>query len=636
MTGSGEAREALARQRRLYEAILTNTPDLAYVIDLEHRFIYANEGLLKMWGKTLDEAIGRTFLELGYEPWHAAMHDREIDEVAATKRPIRGEVPFTGTFGRRIYDYLMVPVVGADGQVEAVAGTTRDVTEHKKSEEALRQARSQLETALLAGEIGTYVWDIAADRLYGDSNFTALFGVPLVDGAAPLSEFVAAIHPDDRPHVIPRVERALDTGGDYEAEYRIIAGERERWVIARGKVEFDGEGRPVRFPGVLLDITERKLAEKALQESDRRKDEFLATLSHELRNPLAPIRQSITLLKAQNVAEHDAARALDVIDRQSQHMAWLLDDLLDVSRITRGVLELRKEVLELAAVIDSGVEVARPLIDSRRHTLVLELPDEPVRFEADGLRLAQVVSNLLTNAAKYTDPGGRIRLRAEARGAQLVLRVTDNGIGINDAMLARMFEIFSQEKSATGWSRGGLGIGLALVRGLVELHGGTVEARSAGPGHGSEFTVRLPLDRTAAPREAAADARRRPAGSTRKILVADDNRDAAESMGLLLQIAGHDVRIVHDGIAALDTGAAFQPDVALVDIGMPELSGYEVAERARAEPWGQRTLLIAVTGWGQESDKRRALEAGFDHHLTKPVEQEVLEGLLAREPVHKL
>lgn len=632
------AGEALARQRRLYEAILTNTPDLAYVWDLQHRFIYANEGLLKMWGKSLDEAIGKTCLELGYEPWHAALHDREIEQVIATKQPVRGEVPFTGTFGRRMYDYLLVPVLGADGNVEAVAGTTRDVTDRKQAEEALQQARLQLESALLAAEIGTFVWDIVADRLYGDRNFTALFGIPLDDtGAAPLADFVTVIHPDDRARVLAMVERALETGGDYAAEYRITVDSRERWFIARGKVEHDEDGRPVRFPGVLLDITERKQAEEALREADRRKDEFLAVLSHELRNPLAPIRQSIALLKAPHVEARDAQRAYDIIDRQSRHMAWLLDDLLDLSRVTRGVLELRKEPVELAALIEAAVESAQPVIDSRRHTLALDLPDGPVTFGADGLRLAQVISNLLTNAAKYTDPGGQIGLEVRKQGRDLVFSVRDNGVGISPDMLPRMFLMFSQEKSTLERSQGGLGIGLALVRGLVELHGGTVEARSAGVGQGSEFIVRLPA-RVVAGRQAESAARavRRRAAAARRILLADDNRDAAESMGALLEMAGHEVCTVHDGEAALDAGAAFGPDVALIDIGMPKLTGYEVAERVRSERWGRRVLLIALTGWGQEEDKRRAMAAGFDHHLTKPVDQDVLEGLLAEHRLLEL
>lgn len=622
------AEESLARQLRLYEAILTNTPDLAYVWDLEHRFIYANEGLLEMWGKSLDEAIGKTCLELGYEPWHAAMHDREIEQVVATRQPVRGEVPFTGTFGRRIYDYLLVPVLGADGNVEAVAGTTRDVTERKQAEEALQQARLQLESALLAAEIGTFVWDIVADRLHGDRNFTALFGIRLDEtGAAPLADFVSVIHPDDRARVLALVERALETG-DYEAEYRIIVDGRERWFIARGKVERDEEGRPIRFPGVLLDITERKQAEEALREADRRKDEFLAILSHELRNPLAPIRQSIALLKEPDAAPRDAQRARDIIDRQSRHMARLLDDLLDLSRITRGVLELRKEPVELGALVDAAVEAAQPLIETRRHSLVLDLPEAPVTFEADGLRLAQVISNLLTNSAKYTDPGGQIRLEARMQRGDIVISVHDNGVGISPDMVPRMFQMFSQEKSTLERSQGGLGIGLALVRGLVELHGGTVDARSAGVGLGSEFTVRLPAGVVSGGQPDSAGPAGRRAGSVRRILVADDNTDAAESMGALLAMEGHEVRIVHDGPAALAAGAAFEPDVALIDIGMPKLTGYEVAERIRSQPWGQRVLLIALTGWGQEDDKRRALAAGFDHHLTKPVVGETLHNLL--------
>ncbi len=505
--------------------------------------------------------------------------------------------------------------------------TELEAAERRRSEEALKRARVQLESALLAAEVGTFVWDAVANRLHGDRNFEALFGISLDE--APPEAFAAAIHPDDRAGVMSLILRTLKTGNDYKAEYRIVAGGRERWVVARGKVERDDEGAIIRFSGVLLDITERRQAEEALREADRRKDEFLATLSHELRNPLAPIRQAITLLKVKNLGNHDAGRARAIIDRQSQHMARLLDDLLDISRITRGVLELRKEPVELHSVIDTALEAARPLIESHRHRLRVDLPDTPVRFEADGLRLAQVISNLLANSAKYTDPGGQIHLQAATRGEEIILRVTDNGIGFSDDMLRRLFEMFSQEQSTAARSQGGLGIGLALVRGLVELHGGQVEARSAGIGQGSEFTVRLPITPAPGrPAEPAGPAGRRGRRRPRRILVADDNKDTAESMGTLLELAGHEVRTVNDGQAALDVGASFEPDVALLDIGMPLLSGYEVAERARSAPWGRRALLIALTGWGQEKDKQRALGAGFDHHLTKPVDQKVLEALL--------
>lgn len=459
ITERRQMEEALARQRRLYEAILTNTPDLAFVLDLNHRFIYANEGLLRMWGRTREEAIGRNCLELGYEPWHAAL-----------------------------------------------AGTTRDVTDLKAIEESLREA-------------------------------------------------------------------------------------------------------------------------------DRRKDEFLATLAHELRNPLAPIRHAAALSKMPGVTAAQLKWSGELIERQVGHMARLLDDLLDVSRITRGRLELRKQRVELGTVIEDAVETARPLIDSRHHELAVEIPRERIPLHADRVRLVQIVGNLLNNAAKYTDPGGRIELHASIADGQVLIAVRDTGIGIEPQMLPRVFDMFSQEKPALERAEGGLGIGLALARGLVALHGGAIEARSGGRGQGSEFIVRLPLDAPVAQHAAAAQTAEPEApahSSGLRILVVDDSVDTAESLAVVLRFDGHEVRSAHGGRAALDAVAEFRPHIAVLDIGMPEVNGYQVAERIRAQPRDDHIVLIALTGWGQESDRQRAIAAGFDHHITKPLDLEHLRSLIAR------
>ncbi|GAB3554011.1 hypothetical protein GCM10027343_41540 [Noviherbaspirillum agri] len=384
------------------------------------------------------------------------------------------------------------------------------------------------------------------------------------------------------------------------------------------------------------DVTERKQHEQSLQEADRRKDEFLATLAHELRNPLAPIRQAALVSKSPLATEEQKRWSHDVIERQVRHMSLLLDDLLDVSRITRGMLHLRKEPVELAAVIDAAVETARPLIDAKKHALKIELPPEPVRFEADPLRLAQVVGNLLTNAAKYTDPGGIIQLQGEAADGEVLIRVSDNGIGIRHEALTEIFQMFTQVRSTQDRSGGGLGIGLALAKGLIELHGGSVVASSAGPGQGSRFTVRLPM-RIAATPGVPADIVVPPQFSrVRKILVADDNRDAAETLAEFLRLQGHEVRVAYDGDAALAEFARFLPDVALLDIGMPGLDGNEVARRIRGLTGGADAMLIAITGWGQDKDRRRALSAGFDHHLTKPIDLQRLNLLLLDETVGPL
>jgi PAS domain S-box-containing protein len=372
-------------------------------------------------------------------------------------------------------------------------------------------------------------------------------------------------------------------------------------------------------------------AEQALRDANRRKDEFLATLAHELRNPLAPIRNAAQVLRMKDLADPHLRSARDMIDRQVQQMVRLIDDLLDISRITRGKLQLRTERVELAAVVHSAVEASRPPLDAQAHDLTTTLPPDPVYLEADPIRLAQVISNLLNNAAKYTEKGGHIWLTADRQGSEAVVSVRDTGIGIAAEHLPCLFEMFSQVESALERSQGGLGIGLALVRGLVELHEGSVEARSAGLGKGSEFTVRLPVVEApvqAGP-EASADGDKSGPGPKCRILVADDLRDTVDSLALMLRLAGHDIQTAYDGLEGVQAAATFRPEVVLLDIGMPKMNGYEAAHYIRQQPWGKNMVLVALTGWGQEEDKQRALAAGFDHHLTKPVDPIALEKLLA-------
>ena len=392
------------------------------------------------------------------------------------------------------------------------------------------------------------------------------------------------------------------------------------------------DGTVTQFIGVIEDISERKAQAEALREMDRRKDEFLAILSHELRNPLAPIRQAAVIAALPNTSDEQRRWATEVIRRQVQTMALLLDDLLDVSRITRGTLQLRATQANLSEVIKAAIETAQPLIAAREHRFEVEVPPEPVVFQADPLRLAQVLSNLLTNAAKYTNSGGSIRLTAEADERQIVMRVEDDGIGIAPAALPRIFTMFSQAPEAQEHAEGGLGIGLALAKGLVELHGGTIEVHSAGPNRGSTFIVTLPHQPVgrAVVREAAPPA---PGATRRRVLVADDNRDAADSLAMLLRMDGHDVQVVYDGAQAMQAIRESPPEVALIDIGMPEMNGYEVARAVRQMLPKERVTLIAVTGWGQKHDVTRALDAGFDSHFTKPIDPLSVSALLSATPV---
>ena len=385
--------------------------------------------------------------------------------------------------------------------------------------------------------------------------------------------------------------------------------------------------------GELVDAFNAMLAEvgrrsEALREADRRKDEFLATLAHELRNPLAPIRNALEILRIAGSDPEKARKAREMMERQVSQMVRLVDDLLDVSRITTGKLTVRKAVIDLHGVVRDAVETARPFIESRRHALELELPGEPVLVEGDRTRLAQVFSNLLNNAAKYTEPGGRITLALARDAREAVVRVRDTGIGLSRESIADIFDMFVQVDRTLERSQAGLGVGLTLARRLVELHEGRIDVKSEGPGKGSEFVVRLPLSsseeaRAAQPAAAAGE------GAARRILLADDNVDFANSLAQLLAARGHDVRVAHDGATALAQAEEFAPQVAFVDIGMPKVHGYEVARRLRALPRTAGCLLVALTGWGQENDRKRSREAGFDRHLVKPVDPEQIEAILA-------
>jgi signal transduction histidine kinase/ActR/RegA family two-component response regulator len=379
----------------------------------------------------------------------------------------------------------------------------------------------------------------------------------------------------------------------------------------------------------VIDITARKRAEDLLREADRRKDEFLAILAHELRNPLAPIRNSLHILRLTSPRDPTAERVGEMMERQVNHMVRLVDDLMEVSRITRGKIELRKEPLDLEAVVRSAVETSRPAIEAAGHELTLSLPPERLTLDGDPVRLTQVIANLLNNAAKYTDAGGHIWLDLRRQGAQVAISVRDTGVGIPQDMLPRVFELFTQIERDANRAQGGLGIGLTLVKRLVEMHDGTIEAHSQGKGQGSEFVVRLPLAPTERPARGAENGvSLSPVLGSQRVLVVDDNRDAAESLAMLLKLLGADVHVVFNGPDALEAVETYKPAVVLLDIGMRGMDGYEVARRIRRRPESRDVILIALTGWGQEEDRQRSRAAGFDSHLIKPADLGALQTLL--------
>jgi len=435
----------------------------------------------------------------------------------------------------------------------------------------------------------------------------------------------------------------------------LLPNHEDHWFLTYGKVALTGI--PIRFQAraeflnrwydvyafrvgapderrvavLFNDITGDREAEEALKEADRRKDEFLATLAHELRNPLAPIRNAAQILQAKGPPIPELQWARGVIQRQVQIMARLLEDLLDVSRISRQRLELRTEILDVRSLVDAALETSRPVIEAAGHELTVSVPAAPLRLMGDPVRLEQVLSNLLNNAAKYTEQGGHIALTVVADSGDIVISVRDNGLGIDREMLPNLFRIYAQQEGLRGRSQDGLGIGLSLVQGLVELHGGSVVARSDGPGTGSEFVVRLPMVADA-PIEAAepSDSDDVPEPSARyRILIADDNRDGADSLAMLLQTMGHEVQTAYAGDEAVAIAEEMRPDAILLDLGMPRLNGYEACRDIRSRPWGREVVLIALTGWGQEEDKRRTREASFDLHLVKPVDSADLLKVLA-------
>ncbi|MGE0127313.1 MAG: PAS domain-containing protein [Blastocatellales bacterium] len=609
---------------------------------------------LNIWSEEVEALYGMPPGSFGgsYEAWAERVHPEDLSRAEADvqRALIDGEyrsewrviwpddsLHWLQAQGKVYYDEA--------GQPLRLFGINMDVTERRRADEELRASEQRLGIALAAAQMGSWHRDCRTNEITCTAACKANFGRS-PDSAFTYNDLFETIHPDDQARVRAAVQQAVQNHEEYQAEYRVIWPDGNlRWISVRGHVTYGSDGQPLYLDGVTLDVTERKLLEESLRlqteslrEADRRKDEFLATLAHELRNPLAPIRNAIEILAKRGDDPAVVTRASEVMERQVQQMVRLLEDLLEVSRIGRGKISLQKAPVDLTEVVAAAVETSRPLVEAHRHKLTVSLSERPVCIEADAARLAQALTNLLNNAAKYTEDGGRIDLTAERVNGEAVLRVRDNGIGIAPEMLPQVFDMFAQVESATDRSHGGLGIGLTLVRRLIELHGGKIEAHSAGLGKGSEFLVRLPAlaESQAAPvRKPAKDISAQAANGSRRILIVDDNIDSAESLAMLLQLDGHEVHIAHDGLAALEEAHAFQPDVMLLDINLPEMDGYEVARRLRREAAMKGMTLVAMTGYGQEEDRQRTLEAGFQLHLVKPVDLDMLHELLPSLPANQ-
>jgi len=683
-----EAQKLAERATAQLAAIVEFSEDAVVSKTLDGIIQSWNRGAQRIFGYTPEEMIGKPITTI-IPP---ELHDEESMILERIRNGVPVEHFDTTRIakdGRRVSISLTVsPIRNAQGKVIGASKIARDVSLRKRAERELVESRRRLaaEAAALVrlSEASTRLWQsrsLASGldevlRTVKELTGATKGNVQLVNAARNTlsivaydgfdAGFLAAFEHISMDNSRAACGRALASGGpvaiedvlsdaayvDYHdvaraAGYRAVVSVplfgADGSKLGAISVHFPSPHRPTEAEMRRLQLYCRQASdfiqrirlehtlrqrEDALREADGRKNEFLALLAHELRNPIAPIRYALAMMRKPAASAEQRTRAEDIIDRQATHMGRLLDDLLDVSRITRGSLELRKSVTTLDSAVATAVESAQPFIDAKHHALHIELPDHVVRMEADPARLAQIISNLLINAAKFTPEGGRIELEATNGDREVTVTVRDNGVGIGPELMPRLFTLLAQAQPALDRSENGLGVGLALVRGLVHLHGGTVEARSAGPGRGSQFIVRLPVGAAVAPEEKPHDATTPAESAGLRVLVVDDNRDAADSCAMLLELSGHRARTAYNGTQALQLGENLLPHVVLLDIGLPDLNGYEVARRIRATPWGAHLPLVAVTGWGKEEDRERAFAAGFDHHLTKPVAPEAVASLV--------
>lgn len=630
-----------ADHHAVLDALLAQAPLGFALIDRDLRFWRVNATLAEINGQPVAAHLGRTVGEV--LPWVAPEARRIADEILRTKRAVparefRGETPaMPGVV--RTWRQHWFPIFGATGEVDAIGVLVEEITAQREAEQhreeliaALRRSEERLRLSMEAAYLIGFSWDIVRDEVHRLHSISE--GLPPTGPDAPvrLADVRARVHPDDRESFDHRIRRALaDPTSSYESEFRIVEPDgKVRWLYERGTVTRDADGTPLALSGMSQDITARKTAEDALHQANRRKDEFLATLAHELRNPLAPIRSAAEVLRLLERDDPRLLRAAAIIDRQVTQMVRLVDDLLDVNRITRGEIALHREVIDIARVVHAAVETSRPLLEASRHDLQLSLPFTTLQVNADAARLAQALSNVLNNAARYTPAGGRIELTVAREDGRIMITVRDNGAGVPRERLDDIFEMFTRATPAD--AVGGLGIGLALVRRIVQMHEGEVRARSDGLGTGTTIEMWLPRHVPAAVEPIArihAGMRVQTDETTLRILIVDDNVDAATSQATMLELKHHVVCVVHDAYAALDVVHVFEPDVALLDIGLPGMNGYDLAQRLRQDAALAGMVLVAQTGWGQPADRARALDAGFDAHLTKPVDWAALQRVLS-------
>ncbi|MFN8475055.1 MAG: PAS domain S-box protein [Anaerolineae bacterium] len=629
ITENREIEERLRVSEERFRGTFENAAVGMSHVSLDGRWLNMNDKLCEITGYSREELLNLTFQEITH-PDDLAEDLEYLRQMLAGQRQMYSmEKRYIHKRGHTVWVTLTVSLLHKpDGAPDQLIAVVQDITLRKRAEATAQRQGRLIELSyepifVWDFERGIVEWNAGAERLYGFSAAEAIGQIS--------HDLLHTIHP--MPYA--EFQRTFEQRKTWSGELRQVAKDGRGVIVASRQQIIEVDGRQLVLE-TNRDITEQKRAEEALREADRRKDEFLATLAHELRNPLAPVRNAVQILKLQDSLDPSSQAARDIIDRQVQHMVRLIDDLLDISRITQDKLELRKESVELASVLFQALETSQPHIERDGHEITVSLPSEPVYLDADPVRLAQVFSNLLNNATRYTPPGGQIWLTAERHDREVIVSVKDTGAGIPTDKLGTIFDLFAQLDRPPEQARSGLGIGLTLVKRLVEMHGGSVAAYSDGPGQGSEFVVCLPVLDGPPGVDAAPPATTAVNGATHlRVLVVDDNVDIVESLMELMEIEGHTARAAHDGLEAVAVAEEFRPDVVLLDIDLPRIDGYEACRRIREQFWGKRMTLVALTGWGQKEARRRSHEAGFDYHLVKPVDLAELMSLLAMLPTEE-
>jgi PAS domain S-box-containing protein len=623
-----ESERALRQSEQQLRLITDSAPVLIAHCDTQSRYKFVNEPYAVRFGLKREDLVGKHPSEILGEKAFAVIAPYNALALAGNTVECEVEIPYR-VGGTRFMHVAYVPERDSHGAVVGLVAAIVDITERRRTEDALRRVTSELQRTLDTAATGLTRCSKDLKYLSANPSYARIIGSPIEQIVG--RRIVDVMGEKGFETFRPYVERVLrGERVEFETEVPLATGAC-RYLHVVLSPDDDAQGNVVGWVASVTDTTDRNRAEQALRDADRRKDEFLAMLGHELRNPLASIALSVGLIKRYGPGRFETERARSVIERQVQQLARLVDDLLEVSRITSGKIALKRELTDAASVVSRAVETSRPLIESKKHHLSVLVPKEPLELEADPIRLAQALTNLLNNAAKYTEPGGRISVTVEREGNEAVFRVRDTGIGLAADMLETVFEPFVQAHRSLDRSEGGLGLGLPLVRALVQMHGGTVKAFSGGPGQGSELVVRVPATAAEPPARLASHVTREPPPPAHRhcILVVDDNRDIVDALAEALTMSGHEIRAAYDGPGALrEVAAGFRPEIVLLDIGLPGMDGYSVARALRNTPGLEETLLVALTGYGQDEDRHRAELAGFDHHLVKPVDWETLAAVL--------